>query len=961
MVLLILLLVLAAAVIGTPLADRLLGRNAGWLLAAVLLALAGVVLSLAPSVLADGRSIEFTQPWMPQIGVELRLRMDGVGWLFTLLVTGVGALIMAYSTRYFPKGRRLGFYFLMTLFAFAMTGLVLADDVVLLFVFWELTTIASFYLIGLSGPSASRPAIRTFLLTAMGGLALLTAVVLMALRVGTTQLSVILADPVWSQDTAFATTVAVLVLLAAFTKSAQFPFHYWLPDAMAASTPVSAYLHAAAMVKAGIYLLMRFTPAFSDVAVWNAALITFGLITAVLGAVFALQQHDLKKLAAYSTVSQLGLLVAVIGVGTEAALVAATVHTLAHALFKAALFMMVGVIDHQVGTRDLRELGGLARRMPVSAGVTVLSVLSMAGIPPLLGFVSKENVFKGLLEAPGPEWAGALAGTAAVVASVFTFAYSFRFAHGTFWGSPRGTTDVREARTTFLAGPAVAAGAGLVLGLAVPTLNQLAERATADTAGGDHPAELTLWHGLSVDLFMSLAAIGLGAVLVWWTASGERLAGRTLFPVTGPTVFEALHEGVIRLGHRVGDLTRSDSPTRHLVVPILVLIALTVAVTVTGIDVPDHFGETTDTVDWLLVALAVVAVIGAVVTGSRMAGLVMVGIAGFTTALWLFLLGAYDVALTQLVVEILTVVIAALVLRRLPKRFHKVPRSRTVLTALVAAAAGVSAAMGAYFLTGRRDISETGQYFLDHSVEDTGGSNVVNTILVDYRAMDTLGELVVLGVAGLIIIAVLNSSGLLPSHGDRRVVVSRNSAAYDADDNTLIMRAVSYSLLPLLVIWSVYLMLRGHNDVGGGFIAGLVGGAGFALVYLAAPSAEVARIRLAYPMIIGVGILVAVFSGLLGYFDGSFLRPLHTELDLPLGDYAHITTALVFDVGVYLGVVGVILTALNQLGLDESRPGDSTLGIMAPTPDQPPASTPDQDPGNHPEDPLDVASNGGSR
>ncbi|MBE2998374.1 DUF4040 family protein [Nocardiopsis sp. HNM0947] len=961
MVLLILLLVLAAAVIGTPLADRLLGRNAGWPLAAVLLALAGVVLALAPSVLADGRTIEFTQPWMPQIGVELRLRMDGVGWLFTLLVTGVGALIMAYSTRYFPGGRRLGFYFLMSLFAFAMTGLVLADDVVLLFVFWELTTIASFYLIGLSGPTASRPAIRTFLVTAMGGLALLTAVVLMSLRVGTTQLSVILADPVWSQDPAFATTVAVLVILAAFTKSAQFPFHYWLPDAMAASTPVSAYLHAAAMVKAGIYLLMRFTPAFSDLVVWNAVLISFGLITAILGAVFALQQHDLKKLAAYSTVSQLGLLVAVIGVGTEAALIAATVHTLAHALFKAALFMMVGVIDHRAGTRDLRELGGLARRMPVSAGVTVLATLSMAGIPPLLGFVSKENVFKGLLEAPGPEWAGALAGTAAVVASVFTFAYSFRFTYGTFWGTPRGSTDVGEAGPAFLTGPVVAAGSGLALGLAVPTLNQLAERATVDTTGAYYPAELTLWHGLSVDLFMSMAAIGLGALLVWWTASGERLAGRTLFPVTGPTVFEAIYNAVIRLGRRVGDLTRSDSPTRHLVMPILVLTLMAGTVAGVGLDVPDQFAETTYPLDWLLVALAIAAVIGAVVTGSRMAGLVMVGIAGFTTALWLFLLGAYDVALTQLVVEILTVVIAALVLRRLPKRFHKVPRTRTVLTALVAAAAGLSAAMGAYFLTGRRDISETGQYFLDNSVEDTGGSNVVNTILVDYRAMDTLGELVVLGVAGLIIIAVLNSSGLLPSYGDRRVVVSRTSAAYDADDNTLIMRAVSYILLPLLVIWSFYLMLRGHNDVGGGFIAGLVGGAGFALVYLAAPSAEVARIRLAYPMIIGAGIVVAVFSGVLGYVDGSFLRPLHTEITLPWGDYIHLTTALVFDIGVYLAVVGVILTALNQLGLDESRPGDSTLGIMAPTPDQPPASTPEEDPGDHPEDPLDAVPNGGTR
>ena len=961
MVLLILLLVLAAAVIGTPLADRFLGRNTGWLLAALLLALTGVVLALAPSVLADGRTPESVLPWMPRIGVELSLRMDGVGWLFTLLVIGVGGLIMAYSTRYFPPGRRLGYYFLMTLFAFSMTGLVLADDVVLLYVFWELTTLTSFYLIGLSGPDASRPAIRTFLITTLGGLALLTAVVLMALRVGTTRLSVILADPVWSQDPAFATVIALLVAVAAFTKSAQFPFHYWLPDAMAASTPVSAYLHAAAMVKAGIYLLMRFTPAFSDLAVWNAALITAGLVTAVLGAVFALQQHDLKRLAAYSTVSQLGLLVAVIGVGKEAALIAATVHTLAHALFKSALFMMVGVIDHHAGTRDLRELGGLARRMPVSAGVTALAALSMAGVPPLLGFVTKENIFKGLLEAPGPVWAGPLAATAAVVASVFTFAYSFRFAYGTFWGTPRGSTDVRDAGPGFLAGPAVTGIAGLTLGAAVPTLNQLAERGAVDTTGAHYPAELSLWHGFSIDLFMSLAAIGLGALLIWWTASGERLAGRALFPVNGPTVFETLHDGLIALGRRVGDLTRSDSPTRHLVMPLLVLTAMTGVVAGTGIEVPDQYGDTTHPLDWPLVALAVVAVIGAVVTGSRMAGLVMVGVAGFTTALWLFLLGAYDVALTQLVVEILTVVIAALVLRRLPRRFHRVPRTRTVSTALIAAAAGISAALGTYFLTGRRDISETGQYFLDHSEEDTGGTNVVNTILVDYRAFDTLGELVVLGVAGLIIIAVLNSSGLLPSHGSRWVVVSRRSAAYDADDNTLIMRAVSRVLLPLIVVWSIYLMVRGHSDVGGGFVGGLVAGAGFALVYLAAPSASVARIQLAYPMIIGAGILVAVSSGVLGFVDGSFLKPLHTEVSLPWGSSIHLTTALVFEVGVYLAVVGVVLTALNQLGLEESRPGDSTLGIMAPTPDQPPANTPEEDPGNHPEDPLDAVPNGGTR
>ena len=941
MVLPILLLVLAAAVFVTFPLDRLLGRDAGWPLALVLLALTGVVLAQAPLILGDGRTIDFVQPWLPEIGVELRLRMDGIGWLFGLLVLGIGGLILAYSTRYFPPGPRLGFYALMVLFAFAMTGLVLADDVVLLFVFWEITTITSFYLIGLSGPSGNRPAVRTFLVTMMGGLALMTAVVLMALRVGTTRLSTILADPVWVEDPAFASTVAALVILAAFTKSAQFPFHYWLPDAMAASTPVSAYLHAAAMVKAGIYLLMRFSPAFAELPLWNFTLLAFGLVTAVIGAVFALQQHDLKRLAAYSTVSQLGLLVAVIGVGTEAALVAAAVHTFAHALFKSALFMVVGLVDHQAGTRDLRELGGLRHRMPVTATVAALAGLSMAGIPPLLGFVSKENVFKGLLEAPGPEWVGVLAGVAGVAASVVTFAYTFRFVHRTFWGTPRDPErEASEAGPGFVGAPAITAGLGLVLGLAVPTLNPMAERAAADATGQeDAKAELALWHGLSVDLFMSLAAIGLGALLVWWTASGERTAQRRLLPVDGVTVFEALHSGIIRAGRRIGDLTRSDAPPRHLIMPIVLVVTLAAAVSLNGLDVAEPHGETSHPLDWLLVVLTVAAVIGALVTPSRTAGLVLVGVAGFTTALWLFLLGAFDVALTQLMVEILTVVVAALVLRRLPRRFQRVSRPRVLATGAIALAAGVSAALGSYYLTGRRERSAASQYFLENSEEDTGGTNVVNTILVDYRALDTLGELVVLGVAGLIIIAVLNSSGLLPAHSDRRVVVRRSNPIYEADANTLVMRSVGYVLLPLIVFWSLTLFLRGHTDVGGGFIAGLVGGAGLALVYLAAPSAAVARISLAYPRIIGSGIAVAVVSGLFGYLDGSFLRPLHDYVTLPLiGEY-HLTTALLFDVGVYLAVVGVILTALNQLGVEESRPGASTGGTVRPTGDQPPPSS----------------------
>jgi multicomponent Na+:H+ antiporter subunit A len=920
-VLLLLLAVLTVTTLLVPLLERPLGRAAGWPIALVLALSALWVSAQGPPLWNGGQTPEASLPWMPALGVGLNLRMDGLAWLFCVLVLGVGALVMAYSTRYFPPGRRTGFYFLMSAFALSMTGLVLADDVVLLFVFWELTTICSFYLIGLSGPGASRPAVRTFLLTAMGGLALLTAVVLLWVRTGTTRLSVILGDLSWTQDTVFTSTVAVLVIIAVFTKSAQFPFHYWLPDAMAASTPVSAYLHAAAMVKAGVYLAMRFSPAFASAPVWAAALIVLGLTTAVIGAVLALQQHDLKKLTAYSTVSQLGFLIAVIGVGTPQALIAAAVHTAAHALFKSALFMSVGVIDHQAGTRDLRELGGLRRTMPVTAAVSALAALSMAGVPPLLGFVSKENLFEALLEAPGPVWAGPVAGAAAVAAASLTFAYSFRFVYMAFGGSSRRHPDrepTREAGVLFLSAPVVAAVAGLVLGLGVTALNPVIAWSAGDAGLVPASPHLALWHGFNPALGMSAAALLLGALLSWASLCGERIAGRRFFPVQGTAVFERTHEGVIALGRRTGDLTRTDAPTRHLAAPFVMLVALAAVVSALGLDYGLPPAPTSRALDWFLVALVAVAVLASVVTRSRMAALALVGVSGFATALWFVFLGAIDVALTQLLVETLTVVVAVLVLRRLPREFHRVRRSRTAVTAAVALIAGTVAGLGAYLLTGRREPSAVSDYLLSHAPEDTGGTNVVNTILVDYRALDTLGELTVLGVAGLIIIAVLQSSGLtgkgeIPSH------VARTNPIWDADDNTVIMRTVARWLIPLLVLWSLYLLLRGHNAPGGGFIAGLVGGSAFALAYLTAPSASAARIRLAYPAFIAAGVLTAAATGLLGYADGSFLRPLHADIPLPWGGYYHFTSALIFDVGVYLAVVGVLLTALNQLGLP--RPG----------------------------------------
>ncbi|EOM76527.1 DUF4040 family protein [Rhodococcus rhodnii] len=902
--------------VAAPFIDRVLGHRTGWVLAAVLAVCGGVVAFGVAPELANGSVVEVSAPWIPALGIDFAFRLDGTALLFLALVLGVGALILAYSSGYFGGGRHGGFFLLMTLFAAAMFGLVLADDIVLLFVFWEFTTICSFFLIGRSGAKASGPAVRTFLLTGAGGLSLLAAVVTMWVFTGTTTLSEILVDPIWTENTAFSVTVAVLIILAAFTKSAQFPFHYWLPDAMAAATPVSAYLHAAAMVKAGIYLLMRFSPALGSNVVWQSVLVSVGLITAVIGAVFALQRHDLKELLAYSTVSQLGFLVAVIGIGTPTALAAAGLHTLAHALFKATLFMLVGVFDREVGSRDIRELTGLWRVMPITAVLAGLSAASMAGIPPLLGFVSKENLFGAFLGAPGPAFTGPLVGAVAVAAAVLTFAYSFRIVYGAF-GGPTEQRRLHDPSLSFRVPAMLASLAGLILGLRSDWLAPLIDRIAVDTRGAAGDVHLTLWYGFTPALWMSVVTITLGLVAFSLRGPIDRALQRTLFPVRGVDVFESIYNSVIAFGRRIGDPTRSLSPSRHLAAPLVVLVVLAAAALLRGVDVPDFPAPVTDPIDWLLLVLIGVGVLGVVTATSRLAALALLGIVGFSVALVFFVLGAPDVGLTQLLVEVLTVVVAVLVLRRLPARFTKPTRTRKAVALTVALLSGAAAFVGTYLLTGRRERSPAAEYYVADTEVTTGATNIVNSILVDFRVLDTLGELTVLGVAGFAIVALLDSSGLLPTRPFEPERGGRGAVA-SAVDNTVLARTVGRSLTPILVVLSLYLLMRGHYDPGGGFISALVGGAAFALAYLAAPSSDSAPIRLPYNALIAGGIALGTAVGLLGYVDGSFLTPLDAEIPLPWGGYYHFTTAIVFDVGVYLAVIGVVLAAMNRLGGDDA-------------------------------------------
>lgn len=899
-----------------------LGRRAGWPLAVGFLALAAAMIPSAREVMDGGEIVE-TVAWLPALDMNLALRLDGLGLVFVMIALVIGAAVFIYSVEYLGEGRQLGFYLWMTAFAFGMVGLVLADDLILLFACWEITSLASFLLIARSGSGAESASARTLFMTFVGGLTLLIAVVLMVVATGTTSRSQALASDVWADRPGFTAVVAVLVAVAGFTKAAQFPFHPWLPDAMAAATPVSAYLHAAAVVKAGIYLLLRFSEAFSDVPVWNALLISVGLFTAAMAALFAFQQHDLKRLMAYSTVSQLGLITAAIGVGTEKALTAATIHTIAHALFKSGLFMMVGVIDHSAGTRDLRRLPELRRVMPWSFATVVLGTAGMAGIPPLLGFVSKETILGSMLEAPGPAWVGMLALAAAGAGSVLTFAYSAKIVLGSFVDGKRELKDFRGPSGRLFLPAAAPIWVGLPLGLAVGVLDTPVERAV-QAMGGSTAYPLRLWHGLAPELLVTAAAIAVGAALMTRRRTLYRLVENDFLPGTGAEALERIFHEAGVLGRKISQTVAADHPRRHVVPPLIVLSFLlgmgSLAILTSG-DVPATQPDLWRPVDVGLLVLIALGVIGTCLANSRIAATVSLGGVGIAVTVQLFALGAPDVGLTQLMVEVLTVLVIMLVLRRLPGRFGHSHLRRPRRPLVLAGSLGITAGLATWLLTGRREKSAPADYYLTEGTAITGGDNLVNVILVEFRALDTLGELAVLGLAGVAIIAVLSTIPArtldpldLPRSPSLRPLEAlrdpqAESALTDPQSNLRALQLLLRVVVPSLLVLSAVIFWRGHNDPGGGFIAALVASVAVALIYLSRPEDRAVGSPRVHIALIGGGVLTALVSGLTGFTDSSFLQPLYGTVA-----GTKLSTSLIFDVGVYAAVLGLVMVALDRLG-----------------------------------------------
>lgn len=922
----------AVALALTPLFVKVLGRHAGWPIVAFFVAAIVQLARLAGGVL-DGDAVTWGMTWAGALlpggtGVDFALRLDPLSLVFALLALVIGSVVFIYSTAYLPpKGGTMSFYVLMTAFMLAVLLLVLADDVVLLFIGWELVSMASFLLIARSGSSGEAGSLRTLLLTFTGGLLLLAALAVAVWATGTTNLTELLAHEVWRPggDATVTTVVAVLVALGAFTKAAQVPFQAWLPEAMAAATPVSAFLHAAAVVKAGVYVLIRFATAFSHVQAWQVLLIVVGMTTAVSAAVFAIQQTDLKRLVAYSTVSQLGWIVATIGVGTHFAIVAAVVHTLAHALFKSSLFMLAGTVDHQTGTRDIRRLGPLWRRMPWTFGSMVIGAASMAAIPPTLGFLSKEGMLEAFTDAPLADAGVVVLLVAATIGAIATFTYSARLIFGAFVDGPRDMSEVREAPVALWLPAAIPGVVSLPLAFFVgPLLDGPLDSVSRTVLGGDYAeTHLALWHGVNVPLLISVGVLVVGVLLVLVRGRmNEALAGRKLFPFTGVQALSFGTRAAGRVGRSFAAIGDSHAPTRHLLPMLSVLVvyagAVLLAPGVGGMELPDKIDGIDSWMDLIPLTVVVIGVVATLQARNRLQAAVLLGVTGTGVTLQVLLLGAPDVAMTQFLVEVLTVVLMMLVLRHQPRAFSGTGRNRRMVAAVVGVGVGLATFGAVWTLTGRRDKPEIAQWYLEEGPKITSENNVVNTILVEFRAFDTLGELAVLGMAGIAMAAVVASMPRWPHHPGRPGPLPQPGL------NSLPLRKLVRWMTPLLLGLSVIVLYRGGNEPGGGFNAALIGSSALMLKYLSNPDDRPLMGRNVPYLFSGFGVIVAIAIGFVGFLEGSFLAPLHGTV---AGQ--HLTTALIFDVGVYLAVLGIVATALNHLG-GPTRPGspktDDELG-----------------------------------
>jgi multicomponent Na+:H+ antiporter subunit A len=917
-----------------------------------------LTLTFIPTVIGGGE-VNQSFVWVAELSLSLAFRVDALSLILALVVTGVGTLVMFYCVHYFSDdevglGRFAG---VLLAFAGSMYGLVVANDVYILFVFWEATSVFSYLLIGhYTSKKASRgAALQALMVTTFGGLVMLVGLVLISVETGTSSLSGIIA----AAPTGTIVTVSVmLILVGALSKSAIFPFHFWLPAAMAAPTPVSAYLHAAAMVKGGIYLIARLAPAFATVPGWREVLVILGVITMLLGGWAALRQTDLKLILAHGTVSQLGFLTVVVGYGSRETALAGVALLLAHALFKSTLFLVVGIIDHRAGTRDLTKLSGLGKEAPVLAVTAAIALVSMCGLPPAIGFVAKEAVFGALILEAG---AGSIIAVVAIIGvalgSVLTVAYSARFFWGAFWRKP-GVETVRAVheQADFLSAPIVLAIAGLGLGLAAPFVDSIATLyASSFDGGAREPYHLALWHGFEPALAVSALTILLGAALFAMRGRRREATAKLAPRFSAGAVYWASVRFVERVAVRITSLTQRGSLPFYVSVILIVFIASTGAGLVLNRSWPEELRGWDNPAQLVIGLVMVVAAVAATRATKRFQGVVLVGVTGYGMAALFAIGGAPDLALTQIIVEVVTLVAFVLVLRRLPARLgERHGSSHRVLRAVIASTFGISMALIALVAAGARVDAPISLSWPQLAFEQGHGRNVVNVALVDLRGWDTMGELSVIiaaatGVASLVFInGRADNLPRVKRKEARKVVRSRQvDSAADvgrsawllggrslADQHRSILFEVVVRLVfHAIIVVSLYLLFAGHNAPGGGFAGGLVAGIALVARYLAGGREELgAAAPFDAGKLLGAGLVLAVGTATVPLFFGAdALTSTFFEADVWLFGHIEFVTSTIFDIGVYLVVIGLTLDVLRSLGAEVDRQYETDAGVDSST------------------------------
>lgn len=978
-----------------------IGRR-GFLLLALVPAFAFIwVATKLPQVYAGNYPVE-TFRWIPHLGLNFTFRLDELAAVMALLVTGVGALVLIYCSPYFARhAAALGrFGAVFVAFAGAMFGLVTTDNTIALYVFWEATTVFSFLLIGHhhERQASRRAAHQAIILTTAGGLAMLAGLVMLAMMPGgSTSISTLIHSAASGmlgaeQPLVLASAIALL-LFGAASKSALVPTHFWLPAAMAAPTPVSAYLHAAAMVKAGVYLVARFAPAFAATSVWQILVLGLGLATMIVGGYRALRQYDIKLLLAFGTISQLGMIIAIVGYGTPALMLAGLAMIVAHALFKSALFLTVGVIDWSFGTRDLRELSGLARRLPYLAFAAAIATASMIGLPPLLGYVAKEAALEGLVAQAAT---GSLRDIAALAAftlgSILTFAYGLRFYWGAFAKKPGVTTPPGHATQALIQTPPILLALLALIGLAPGVLEAIlapivqptaanplrapgAENGAVTAASGGlltDSGHLALWGGFTWPLAITALVIICGTALFIARSGVARLQRRLAFLPDPEHSFRSTEQAIESFAATITSYTQRGSLPFYLSGILLTVMGgilttiLVRAPHIGAVRLYDHFAQ---------IPVAIVTIIAALTAARarrRMKAVLLLGVSGYGVALIYALHGAPDLALTQVMVETVTLVVFILVLRRLPAYFSNRPlRASRYFRGAVAAFSGSVVAILGLLATSARTETPVSQNFPAEALSFGYGRNIVNVTLVDIRAWDTFGEISVVlvaatGVASLLFLR--SRTGIVDRSRNVRdeqtsavwdtAALDRATALHDANRRAAAKRAAeakergqylrqpgrgrtwldgAITLSPrrrsvifeigsrlvfyTMILLSLYLLFAGHNQPGGGFAGGLMAGTALIVRYLAGGRYELGE---ALPFhaghILGFGLALAAFAGLLPLaFGGTILQTTVFDFTLPLWGHVHLASALLFDCGVYVLVIGLVLDILRSLGAEIDR------------------------------------------